>query len=478
MFSWFKKEDNQNNVRKDGWNNILTGIGANKGRVNTTQYCPGIRLDRQTLTDIYTSDGIGRRIVNIVVDDSIRDFIECDEDLLVELQRLKAKQVITDAASWARLYGGSIIIAFADDGQDLEQPLNLKRVRKLVHFKAYDRWQISHTNADLSIDYYSEYYGQPELFTVSPYNGIPFKVHRSRCHVFSGDRAPDSVKIQNQHWDSSVLQSVYDSLRNYGSTMNASAEIVQDFIQTILSVNGLTNMIVQGQDDLITERANLVDLTRSVTNTVFLDAENESYSKHASSVAGLADLWDRFSEAICATTGIPITKLFGRSPGGLNSTGEHDIGNWFDIVQAYRSDEIQPCINWMLEIVEAQSMWKGVRPKSYDWSFPSLKTPNEEEWANIKHKTAQTDQIYMNLGAIDPAYLFKLRYADGDFKTDVEIDPEYMDKLAEDDRLEILPDNADLVQVNAAKVNKDSVELVQLKADLRMKLYNKLGKIF
>lgn len=477
-----KKSSNPTKIeskRVDYWDNILTNIGSNCGRVNSTRYQPTIKLDRQTLTDIYTSDGIGRRVVNIVVDDALRGFINTDDNLIKDLNRVKAKQRIIEAASWGRLYGGAILVAFVDDGQEMDKPLNIKSVKKLVSLKAYDRWQLYWDQTDLSINYYDEHYGEPDIFTITPINNIPFRVHRSRCHIFGGERVPDIERIRNNYWDNSVLQSVFEALRNYGSTMNASAEIIQDFIQTIISIDGLANIVVQGNDDLITKRATLIDLTRSVANTVFLDAENETYQKHSSTVSGLPELWDRFSEAICATTGIPITKLFGRSPSGLNSNGEHDVGNWFDIVEAYRNDEIRPCLDWLINMVESQSMWASKdRPKTYEWDFPSLKTPNESEWADIKHKIAQIDKIYMDVGAIDPQYLFELRYADGEFKPDIVIDPAYMDKLAKEEKLEILPDNSDLIQVKANRVNNDAeIKLNEMKEGIRLKLHNKINNI-
>lgn len=455
-----------NTYKRDGWSNILSGLGANNGRVNSTRYNPSFRLDRNMLTHIYTSDGIGRRIVNILVDDAMRCFIECDIKLTTELQRIKSKQRMIEAASWARLYGGSLLIAFVDDGQEMDQPLNFKGLKRLVSLRSYDRYQVTWVNSDLSINFYEEHYGSPEIYTISPINGVPFRVHRSRCHMFNGERIPEHEKVQNNYWDSSILQAVYDSLRNYGSTMNASAEIVQDFVQVVIGIAGLTNMLMQGSDEEIIKRGQLLDLTRSVSNSLFYDSETETYTKHASSIAGLPELWDRFSEAISASTGIPVTKLFGRSAAGLNSTGDNDIGNWNDIVDAYRGDEIEPCINWLIDILKAQSMWdSGKKPENYDWEFPALKAATEEEMAKIKLTTAQVDQIYMDRGAIDPTYLFELRYADGKFQSNIVIDKDEYNKWANENssEIEVDPDNMDL---SNNKMNKED--------SAKEKLYTKI----
>lgn len=458
-------------IRNDYWGNVISRLGASNSRVNSTCYNPSFRLDRQQLSDIYISDGIGRRVVNILIDDAMRSFIHAEDELLEELARIKTKQKITDAATWARLYGGSVLVAFVDDGNDLDRPLNYKTIKKVVSLRSYDRYQITWDMSDLSINYYDEYFGDPEIYTINPINGIPFRVHRSRLHQFNGERIPNRERVANYYWDQSVLQAVYESLRNYGSTMNASAEIVQDFVQTILGINGLTEMLRQGEDDLITARANVIDLTRSVANTIFLDSEHETYEKKASSVAGLPELWDRFSEAISATTGIPLTKLLGRSPAGLNSTGKNDADNWDNIVEAYRSDEIEPCIKWIIKMLDAQVMWEAsMRPKSYAWQFPSLKVANEHELAQNRLLAAQVDQIYMDRGAVDPAFIFKKRYSNGGFDTDIFIEENEFNDIVTEDVITVDPNNVDLmVDVKTdSTIDQDNIKIEMMSDDIAL----------
>ena len=54
--------------RKDGWYNPLTNLGTMGSRTNPTMYGRGISLDHGILREIYRSNGIGKRIVNLVVE--------------------------------------------------------------------------------------------------------------------------------------------------------------------------------------------------------------------------------------------------------------------------------------------------------------------------------------------------------------------------------------------------------------------------
>lgn len=444
-------------LRLDGFSNIMTGIGARNSRVNRTFYDPvSCILDQNTLTEIYRSNGMGRRVVNLIVDDAMRTFIQADNNLLNELSRVQAKQHIVDAATWGRLYGGSVLVAFVDDGKSLDRPLDYSKITKLAALRSYDRYQVSWLPDDLSKNLYDGYYGEPEVFMISPLEGEPFRVHRSRLQIFSGARVPNRIKAMNNYWNDSAVQAVYESLRNYCSSMNASAEIIQDFIQSVLSVNGLQNMIAQGAESCVDERIRVLNLSRSVAKMILLDAENENYSKQASSVSGLSDLIDRFAENICATTDIPFSKLTGRSPGGLGSTSHNDLENWDNVVEAYRTDEISPKIDWLVDILEAQRVWvDGKRPASFEWEFPPLKVANELEIAEIKLKNAQVDAIYMDRGAVDPRFMFEKRMEGGNYQADPFMDQAEIKKYEPDELIEVLPQNGDLI-AESSKLNEST----------------------
>ena len=67
-----------------------------------------------------------------------------------------------------------------------------------------------------------------------------------------------------------------------------------------------------------------------------------------------------------------------------------------------------------------------------EYSFPSLWTPSEAEYADIKLKTAQTDAIYFGVQAVDPEYIYHLRHQNGYFRTEIKYDEEdYIKWLAE-----------------------------------------------
>ena len=456
--------------RSDNWTNSMTNLGVNSSRVNSTKVGFLPLLDYMTLDEMYKSNGLAQKIVNIIVDDAMRGFIEADYDLLQEMSRIKLKQRITDGCYAGRLYGGALLVAFVDDGLELEKPVNLNRIDKIISIKVFDKSQVTWFGGDLNTNYGSEHFGEPEFYTINSYSNVVdvgvIKVHRSRCFLMNGATTTNRMRLYNGGWDLSIMQSCFGALRNYGIVTDSSAEIIQDFVQVIFKMDGLAlKLIEEGGEAAIKKRLAYIDVSRSITNSLLIDAEAEDYEKRASSVAGLADLWDRFSEVICSVTGYPATKLFGRSPAGMNSTGDSDMKNYYDMVGAYRSDQVQPAIDWIVELLEHQKTWKN-KPKTFDWEFPSLVSPSDLETAKIKKEYAEIDCMYIDRGAIDASQAWQQRFGQEKFNYNIKLDVPETDTLLEEEagliaELKAEKDKATFDNKESAKTKKIMDSLYQ-----------------
>lgn len=414
--------------RRDGWINHATNLGVSSSRTNNTVYFPSLTLRKQTLEGLYNDDGISQRIVEAVVADSLKGFINGDGELLEEMKRIKAKQKIFEVGSFGRLYGGALLVAFIDDGQEMSKPLDLGRIHQLVSLQVFDRHQVTFEDEDICQDIYQKHFGEPEIYTIGKqdrgYSIDEFqgtKVHRSRCFLFGGKNLSSTAKVRNNGWDGSVLQACYNAIRNHAIINNSSVEIVQDFVQPVMKLSGLDDKISNGEMDAVVRRLEVIDRSRSSQNTIMLDSEGgEEYTKLPSNVSGLSELWEQFSETICATTGIPASRLFGRAPSGLNASGENDQKNWHDIVSSYREDQIEPCITWLISILENQQNWKN-RAQDFSWTFPALNNPSEAELAEIKKKYAEIDAIYIDRGGISAGKAWQERFGTGQFQRDIKL---------------------------------------------------------
>jgi len=124
---------------------------------------------------------------------------------------------------------------------------------------------------------------------------------------------------------------------------------------------------------------------------------------------------------------MPLTRLMGVSPGGLNATGESDTVNWNNTVNAHRSQKIAPKLERLGRIV-ARS--EGIaEPKSLSVTFPSLwqTTPTQE--ADIRLKTAQAMALLVEKSIIMPSEAAVSMFGKGKFSTEITIDVKARDAM-------------------------------------------------
>jgi phage-related protein (TIGR01555 family) len=338
------------------------------------------------------------------------------------MEELHLQAEVSEAVSMARLHGGSVLVAITDDGRELSEPLNEAGLKTIDGFRCYDRWSVTWTEAMLQGDPRSRQYGMPEIYQINPPGGAPYNVHESRVIRFSGMQVSERMRIMNNGWEYSYLEPVYQAMMDLDGGHRASASIIQDFVQTVMSIKGLTEMIAGGNEAHVVGRLNLLDMSRHVLNTILMDADGENFSKQSSSVAGLSDLLQAFRIQVSAITGIPMTKLFGISPGGLNATGESDLRNYYDDVANYQKTHIQPPMEKIVRMMmlERSGLYKGQEPQKWSLKFNPLWQMSDTELSAIKKTVADTDALYLDRGVYSADEISLVRSQPEGWKKDVQ----------------------------------------------------------
>jgi len=391
-------------TRSDGWKNMLSGIGTDRDPIEHSRPQNDSRLEREYVDAIYRADGIGRRVVDLPAEEMTRQWVQIQgddaDDRLVGLDRLNAKQKFNKALRWAGLYGGSVIVMLIDDGEgDLSTPLNENRVRGVNDLIVYDRHQTSWNIADVNSDPQSRWFGRVERMMISPVNGVPYRVHRSRTLIFDGEDVPDRLRSRNDGWGDSRLQPVFRSLSRYGEAMGGTSAIIRDFILPVLSMKNLSDLIASGQEDVVKKRLEILGVSRSVLNVLLIDADDEGYEKKASSVSGIDKLLQELKHNLSACTGIPQTKLFGRAPEGMNSTGEGDFRQWYDTVRGEQEDNMMPNLSVLVRLIDLAN---GGQPDDRMIVPNPLWQPTEGEKATTLKTTVEALTLGIDYAIISP----------------------------------------------------------------------------
>ncbi len=405
------------NNRLDGWINALVGLSKSQDKSNKTYFGTFTPLVDKELGNIFVGDAYGRKIIKAVADDMTREWISIanDEDKTIEktLELLKAEKHYNTGICFQRCFGGSIIIIGAMDGQEFDKPLNIKNIKNIEWLKPASRSQIDLDTSKFIDNIMNPNFGKVEVYRVrlGPTQKT-YNIHSSRVVEFFGEPAPEDVAnidVEIRYWGISILQYVYEHLRNFGGISPSVANIIFQFIINVFSLNGLAEKLATSNEKQVIDRHNIISMYRSLLNDILLD-ETESFTRDTASVAGLADLIDRMMMFLSGAAEIPVTRLFGRSPAGMNATGKADLINYYDMVKSKQKLDLFFPLQKLVDLI---AIWKKL-PGDHTITFNPLFQLTASEQADVKLKEAQADHLRIEDQVVDSEEVRQIRYPELD----------------------------------------------------------------
>ena len=426
-------EETKSVERKDGWLNLFTGLGTRADKTKSTRAVPTGFLADAEKEIIYADDGLGARIVDLLPEDMMKQgwhyvfenekegFDNYSKIYNHVFKEIRANYKIAQALKWARLYGGALILLGVYDGESLDQPLNLNKIKNFENLKIIPRNNVMYGTMEFQMNPELPHYGQVEYYPVTFYTGRQYqmqRVHYSRVIELKGVEIPSSeaslIPMEFRYWGLSVFQRIQDRLKELGSSFSSLANLLNELTIGKYKYKDLAQ--IMSSDDggqLVQKRLQAMDLMQSVFHSVLLDTD-ESFERDTLSFGGVSDVMYQFMMMTSAATGYPMTKLFGISPGGLNSTGEADMYQYYDMVKAKQETELLPIIERLVKII---SEWQNIPEPEI--VFNPLEQMTEKEQAELEAKKAdseykkmQTYQGYIDMGIMSPEIVEELEFGD------------------------------------------------------------------
>lgn len=426
--------------RVDGWANLLTGVGAQAGaqhRARFTFQGPDLQ-GMAALEQLYHFDPFARRIAEAVPSAAMRPGFkvrvgqdaggaEVETAINGALDDLMVARRVREAWTWARVVGGGALVLGLDDGRRAEQPLE-EEVLVAV------RWVVSVTAQELiphtwDSDPLSARFGEPVLYrlqrTSSGGASDNSLVHFTRVVRFEGLPTTRQRRAQLQGWGESYLQNVYSLLEEWNGAHASVTELLQQASVGVLKMRDLMALLGSDPDGLLKARLEAMDLARSVARSVLLDADGESYERtEVGALSGLPDLLDRYSLRVAGATGMPVAVLLGRSPAGLNATGDADTRGWDDVVGAERRTVLLPALERVtrLLLLSREGPTQGVEPEGWSVHLPPLRTSTPKEEAELRKLVADTDVAYLTAQVLTPEEVARSRWRPEGWSAETTVD--------------------------------------------------------
>ena len=416
-------------VTNDAFSNPAARLGfATFDLLNSTDY-PITRLteDYKTLTSLYRDNWIVQNIVQLVPQDIVRKWFDvktaADGEYLDALERVirrtHLRNKIMDGLSWGRLYGGAVGLILVKGQEDLSLPLDIDTIMPgaFMGMHILDRWSGVFPDGEIVSDPEDPDFGLPEYYTVRDANETFIsRVHHTRIVRFVGRPLPWQEAVTELYWGESEIEAVYnDIVRRDNVAANIAGLTFRANVE-YREVEGLDQLLGIGNSEMQRRFWSQMQAQAILRSNQGISLINKGDAVHTEqyTFTGLSDVYDRVMMDVAGASRIPVTKLFGRSPAGLNSTGESDMINYYDYIDGVRETTLRPVLEKLLPII-CMSTW-GMIPDDLDIDFPPMQTPDEEKNATIAEKKAGTIIAAFNANLIDKETAAKeLRDLDGIF---------------------------------------------------------------
>lgn len=441
--------------REDGYVNLLNKYGTKQDNSEAYKFEREPVIPDMQLTGLYEGNGLFSKIIDTPAEEALKHGfdlnLKSDElNAFVEdaLDDLEWEEKAATAIKWARLYGGALIVMLIDDGRGLEEPVDWEHIRSIDELRVYERSIVQPDYASL---YQQDYggkgvgnrvskFGQPEYYYVSSIYGS-FKVHESRCLVFRNGVLPEQTSNATYlFWGMPEYVRIRRALRETVTAHTDSVKLLERSVQAIYSMKGLASLLTTDDgENQVLKRLQLVDTSRGLLNSIAIDSEGEQYDFKTFQFSGVKDVIDATCNMLSALTNIPQTILFGRSPAGMNATGDSDFESYYNFVEKIQRLMLKRNLRTLLDVVFRAGIASGdvAEEPDYKLEFKPLWSLSDTEQAAVDQTKAQTSlvkaqtaQAYVDMQALDPTEVRRRLASDEEF--DVE------DIISEDDEDDLL----------------------------------------
>lgn len=370
---------------KDKLSNLVANLGTSRDKASHNEYGLPI-IDDNQLLNAYRGAWIPRKIVDIPALDACRNWRnwQADKDQISKIEmlekQLKLQQKVKSALTKARLFGGAAIYIGTSDA-DPTKPINENA--KIKHLTVLTKRQL--TPSQLETDPDSERFNQPAYYTLA---NTAQEIHPSRLVIFLGGELPDEELVGGAElgWGDSVLLPAFEAVKQADSTTANVASLIFEAQVDVIKIPGFMDGLADKEyEQLVLERLTLAARAKGINGALLLDSE-EDYEQKSANLSNLKDIIYSFMQNVSGAADIPMTRFFGQSPGGLQSSGDSDLRNYYDRVRSTQELDIEPAMEVLDKLIIRNAI--GSNPDDVWYQWAPLWQPTASEQAEIGVKTA------------------------------------------------------------------------------------------
>lgn len=320
-----------------------------------------------------------------------------DNEKLVEAlrdaeDRHKVILKVFEAIWKARLYGSSLICVISKEA-NMMTPLDIRKIKPgdLQNLHVVSRFRATPEDEIMEVD--NPAYGEPEYYSI--WEGwSDYAIHSSRtirldAQPSDGNSYGYGFTLGDYRWSDSVLHAMLDEVERDLIMAQAAGHMVQEASLKVIRVAELNERRsgrTSGNDgpaQTVDQVLQQISREISLYGTLVLDKDEEELERVESKIfAGVDKLFTMQQQRVSGSTGIPSTILWGRSPAGMNATGDSDLTIYQRLIEVLQTFMATPALKYLDPILAADSGMDYRDIPNFHWPKITEKNALEEAQAS------------------------------------------------------------------------------------------------
>lgn len=306
------------------------------------------------------------------------------------IRKYKLKEIYTQAIYKTMLLGTCYISPkLKDDDDDLENPLPLSNAKiakgSLEAFYAIEPTWVVPIDFNMNNPRSSTFY-KPASYVV-----YGKRIHKDRMQKIT---LIDPVNLLAPIYLFGGQPPIQSALPYILDFMNTKREVVKIISRYNISILKTDFNALVGKPDAygqsMTMSGNLAKRGQVFTSLrnnfgLLLVDKNEEFLQMQMNLSGLEGVLQQQGELIALIQQMPVSKLFGQAPRGMNATGEFDANNWNELIYSRQEHVMRENLQHHINLIQLSEF--GEIDPSITFDFVPLGSLNELSQSQIKNET-------------------------------------------------------------------------------------------
>lgn len=385
----------------DDFQSVITGLNmASRDKRKSFTYEHKDRLTKTEIDNLSAQDPLFNKIITKLPVDATREPVLIDHENSQDIQELydlmNVRLHCRKGLDFSRRYGGAATILIINDGQTIDQPVNINTIKDIQILDTFDKhlihpvfYQVPNVNQGEITDIYKDLFS----LTSDGYSGY---IHKDRLLIWDGFEAGWNNRKSNNGWGESVSDMVFNALQNYNIEHDAKTTLVLEFNRAIYQIQNFNQKIASKSEDdkkAIIQALQYIQMMAGIVGGTVLDL-NDKFTNNSLNLSNLDNVIRMAEMRLCAAADMPHTMLLGESPGSsLSQSGNSQNRDWNTTVRGLQYDKLYPNYNKLNRYIQALM---GLSDK-IRIDFKPLDMPNNLDIARERQLQADTDKKYLEM---------------------------------------------------------------------------------